>query len=397
MPPVAERAPDLQPEVGEERGEDGSAAAAGGGSGGRASGSPSGPGGRRGGGASAAVRGQREEGGVEVRAGDLEVRNATPAVTRARTVSSASAVRSVSEVAVPVEADDPRAARAARRHSRVARRPARTGRCARPPWLEADRRAVGDDAAVVEDDDPVRDLVRLVEVVGGEQHGPALGGERRMSSQNARRLSTSMATVGSSRNTRSGSPAIRSRTAPAGPPRPTGSPPGGPRGRRGRQRSRTAAARRRVWGTGHGRGRRARRRAPPGRQAAGLEHRADPARPRRRRAAPSPSSRDRARGRLEQAEHEPMAVVLPAPLGPSRATVSPRRDAERDVVEGERVAEPAAHAVEGDGSRCRAGGGVVETMVAAVVAVMRRSSAARATARSHRRPERFVTRVMPES
>ena len=43
-----------------------------------------------------------------------------------------------------------------------------------------------------------------------------------------------------------------------------------------------------------------------------------------------------------------MVVVLPAPLGPSSATVSPWPTREAEVVDGEHIAEPAADPVEAD-------------------------------------------------
>ena len=47
----------------------------------------------------------------------------------------------------------------------------------------------------------------------------------------------------------------------------------------------------------------------------------------------------------------PIAVDLPAPLGPSSATVSPASMATLHVVEGAGVAEATADAVEVDGGR----------------------------------------------
>ena len=211
-----------------------------------------------------------------------------------------------------------------------------------------------------------------------------------MSSQNARRLSTSIATVGSSRNTRSGSPAIANanRTRWASPPDSVSA----------RRFTRSARpARSRIAARGDGLGYRPRARSTssptlrPGRQAAPTGASRRPGRNARRRAVPRPSVRARPADGSSRPSMMPMAVVLPAPLGPSSATVSPLRDPERDVVEREGVAEAAADAVEGDGGRPR--GGVDREMVVVAVVVMRRSSARDGAARSHGRRDRTVTTV----
>ena len=142
-----------------------------------------------------------------------------------------------------------------------------------------------------------------------------------MSAQNARRVSTSIATVGSSRNRSSGSPAIAraNRTRWASPPdRASRSPvrevrePGPP------QRPRRAASgRRQAAGELD-------ELADAGvdRQARFLEHRADPAAADGVARAPS-EDRDGARLGPSRPSISPIAVDLPAPFGPRRATVSP--------------------------------------------------------------------------
>ena len=181
----------------------------------------------------------------------------------------------------------------------------------RPAAIEAllidGGRAVGDDPAVVEDDDPVGDLVGLLEVVGGEQDRPALGREapacRPRTPAGSRRPSPRSARRG---RRRSGSPAIADREPdalrlaagqrlrPAG--RPSAVRPG-PAGRRRRQRvgsrgarissisSPTRAKRRQAGSPGASRrsGRRGRRRAAairgratePARRLEQAEHQAD--------------------------------------------------------------------------------------------------------------------------
>ena len=78
------------------------------------------------------------------------------------------------------------------------------------PWplaISSAGRAVGQQVAVVDDDDPVGQLLGLVEVVGGEQHGDA---RRRAGRRTMRRMSwrpaTSMPAVGSSRKATWGRP-----------------------------------------------------------------------------------------------------------------------------------------------------------------------------------------------
>ena len=70
--------------------------------------------------------------------------------------------------------------------------------------LELGRRALGDDAAVVDDGDAVGELVGLVEVLRRQQHGGARATSTRTISHTWLRLRGSSPVVGSSRNSRSG-------------------------------------------------------------------------------------------------------------------------------------------------------------------------------------------------
>ena len=215
---------------------------------------------------------------------------------------------------------------------------------------------------------------------------------RRMSSQNARRLSTSIATVGSSRNTRSGSPAIananRTRCA---------SPPDRVSARRFTRSVRPARSRIAARGDGLGYRPRARStssptRAPGGRPA---DWSIAPTRPERTASRGSrPSVRARPEDGSSRPSMMPMAVVLPAPLGPSRATVSPlampsATSSRARVSPNRRLTPSNATAV------APAGAAWWRRWVVVVVAVMRRSSAAAASTRSHPRPDRDMTRVTP--
>ena len=75
------------------------------------------------------------------------------------------------------------------------------------PPLELVRGALGDDPAVVEDGDPVGELVGLVEVLRGEEDRDAAGGELADARPtSARRLRGSSPVVGSSRKITRGEP-----------------------------------------------------------------------------------------------------------------------------------------------------------------------------------------------
>jgi hypothetical protein len=78
------------------------------------------------------------------------------------------------------------------------------------PLLYFRWRAVGQQTTFVDNEYPVGGLVRLIQVVRGEQQGPPSATSAFMVAQKAWRLSTSIAVVGSSSTIRSLSPTIAS-------------------------------------------------------------------------------------------------------------------------------------------------------------------------------------------
>ena len=271
------------------------------------------------------------------------------ACTSARTVASASVVRSVTSAPRISTAVTPGSAAEAAASGSGSGRTGRSDRST--PALDRAAGAVGHDPAVVEDHDPVGDLVRLLEVVRREQDRPAL--VRRSGAcraQKARRVSTSMATVGSSRKTRSGSPAMAMREAQAlglaarqapRPDRPV------ERGQAGPLEDGGARQRVRV--------------EPPceldeladagvGRQPAVLEHRPDPAARHGRRGRQAERSDD-PRGRLEEAEQQADGGRLAGAVGPQQSDRLTGRDRQVDAVESGHRAETPRDGLESDGDR----------------------------------------------
>ena len=166
-----------------------------------------------------AVGGEREERLLEPGAADLDVARPTGTSRAARAVRSRPRRRSGS-----------RRRRGARRRARPAGRaassrsaPGSVARIVRPPTLAliSAGRAVGHDASVREQHDPVGERVGLLEVVRGEDDGLAARGDGAHRQPRSRAVpSTSSAAVGSSSNSRSGSAtsAIANRTRWAWPP-----------------------------------------------------------------------------------------------------------------------------------------------------------------------------------
>ena len=168
-----------------------------------------------------------------------------------------------------------------------------------------------------------------------------------MSSQNARRLSTSIATVGSSRNTRSGSPAIAiaNRTRCVSPPDSVST-------RRPARVTRPArpSTASRASGAGDS--------APgkideladpcPDRESSGLEHGAYPAGADRHARVEAPGA-DAARRGVEQPEHQPDCGALAGPVPAEERDRLAGLDREPAIVEREGAAKAAGGAVELDG------------------------------------------------
>ena len=171
----------------------------------------------------------------------------------------------------------------------------------------------------------------------------------RMSVQNDRRVSTSIPTVGSSRKTRSGSPAIAiaKRRRWASPPESVST--GRPlelaqarpvEDRRGRKRLRIEAPDERD------------ELADPGgdRQAGRLEQGADPAGGDGARGA-EPEGADGPARRVQEAEHQADRRRLAGAIRAEEGHGLPDRDVDADAVEGDRVAVALRHVFEGDGGR----------------------------------------------
>ena len=213
--------------------------------------------------------------------------------------------------------------------------------------LERRRRAVGDDAAVVEDDDAVGDLVGLVEIVGGEQHRPTLGRgaphvvperpaaldihrDRRLVEEHEIRVA---------RDRHREPDALRLAA--------------------GQRLDPAAGERHEACTSQHGLARHRRRRqrpreideladARPDGEPAGLEHRADPTRAdgRARLDAERPDAPAR---RVEEAEHQPDRGALAGPVPAEERDGLALLDREAAVVQRDGAAEPAGCAVQLDG------------------------------------------------
>ena len=215
--------------------------------------------------------------------------------------------------------------------------------------LQLGRRPVADDPSVVQDHDPVGDVVGLVEVVGREQHRPALGGEpAHVLPERAPRLDVH----------RDGRLVEEHEVGVAGDREREPD----PLRLAARQGLRAAVDERGEAGPLEdgvaGRGRRVQRAgevhelADPraGRQPRGLEHRPDAARPDRvvrgHAQRGGPSAR-----RLEQPEHDADRGGLAGAVGPEQGDGLAGLDGDADVVEGAGVAEAPADAVEVDRGR----------------------------------------------
>ena len=188
--------------------------------------------------------------------------------------------------------------------------------------LDLGRRPVGDHPAAGHQHDPVRGLVGLLEVVRGEQHAAALAGElvhRRPERATGLDVHRDGGLV--EHDEARGPARPRARTAPAASGRRRGCRSGGRRGRRRRPARAPAAP---ASGSGASRRPGPPSRAPSGRRAG--RRTASSRRP-ARTGPPSTGSSPKTETVPLSGRRRPriisIVVVLPAPLGPSRATTSP--------------------------------------------------------------------------